>query len=95
MLALLLWLPAFALRAQERAQEFHIAAADAASALTEFSTQSGTQVLFDFNLVQGLRTAELDGLHTSREALRQLLAGTGLTFREVNENTVSVVRELP
>jgi iron complex outermembrane receptor protein len=94
-LALLLLLPAFAARAQERLLEFHIAATDAASALTEFSAQSGTQVLFDFDAVQRVRTRRLEGQHTIRDALGLLLAGTGLTFRTVNENTVSVVREVP
>src|SRR5438105_6741802 len=91
----ILFLPAFRVRAQERALEFHIPAMDAASALTEFSTQSGTQMLFDFNVVQGARTARLEGRHTIRDALGILLAGSGLTFRAVNEITVSVVRDTP
>ncbi len=91
----MLLLPALAVRAQDRGVEFRIPATDAASALTEFSTQSGMQVLFDFDVVQGLRTAQLDGRHPIRDALKKLLAGTGLTFREVNENTVSVVRDAP
>jgi iron complex outermembrane receptor protein len=92
MLVMLL-LPAIAARAQESAFAFNIPAMDAAGALTEFSMQSGLQVLFDYEAVQGIRSASIAGRHGVHEALRQLLAGTGLTFREVNENTVSVVRD--
>jgi iron complex outermembrane receptor protein len=91
----MLLLPAFAARAQETAFSFNIPSTDAAGALTEFSTQSGLQVLFDYEAVQGVRTVAISGRHDVHEALRQLLAGTGLTFREVNENTVSIVRAAP
>ena len=91
-LVTLLLLPALAARAQETAFAFNIPEMDAAGALTEFSMQSGLQVLFDYQAVQDVRTASIAGRHGVHEALRQLLAGTGLTFREVNENTVSVVR---
>jgi iron complex outermembrane receptor protein len=85
--------PAFSARLPQRAVEFRIAAMDASRALAEFGTQSGIQVLFDFELVQGVRMAEVRGRHDIRAALKQLLAGTGLTFRVVNSNTVSVVRQ--
>ena len=90
-----LWLPALAARAQESAFAFNIPAMDAASALTEFSMQSGLQVLFDYEVVRGVRSVPISGRHGPHEALRQMLAGTGLTFREVNENTVGVVRDVP
>jgi iron complex outermembrane receptor protein len=91
-----MWLlPAFAAGAQDRVLEFHIPVSDAASALTTFSTQSGMQVLFDFDVVQGVRTPALEGRHAIHDALQELLVGTGLTFRAVNANTVSVVRDAP
>ncbi|HKU89525.1 MAG TPA: STN domain-containing protein, partial [Steroidobacteraceae bacterium] len=73
-----LLLPALGARAQESAFAFNIPSMDAASALTEFSMQSGLQVLFDYELVQGVRSAPIVGRHGTHEALRQLLAGTGL-----------------
>ena len=72
LLAVLLWSPAVAVRAQESAFSFNIPATDAASALTEFSMQSGLQVLFDYEAVQGVHTAPIAGRHGTYEALRQL-----------------------
>jgi hypothetical protein len=68
LLALLL-VHAVAVRAQESAFSFNIPASDAASALTEFSMQSGLQVLFDYEAVQGVaHRGRLRGRHGTFEA---------------------------
>jgi iron complex outermembrane recepter protein len=92
-LLVLLVFPAFGARAQDAVFVFRIPAQDAAGALTEFSAQSRLQVLFDYDVVQGIRTRELGGTWSVDHALRRLLSGTGLTFRKVNARTVSVVRD--
>jgi iron complex outermembrane receptor protein len=51
-----------------------------ASALVLFGQQSGRQVTADANLVRGLATQGVQGNFGVEEALRQLLAGTGLIF---------------
>ena len=76
-------------RAAER-QVFHIEQGDASVTLNEFSRQSTVQLLFDFNLVQGRQTNALDGEFEIAEALRQMLADTGLVFDFVNDRTLAV-----
>jgi iron complex outermembrane receptor protein len=92
-LVLLLALPALSARAQDTTFAFQISAQDAASALTEFGTQSQMQVLFVYEAVEGIRTPPLAGRMTVDQALRQLLSGSGLGFRRVNDRTISVVRD--
>src|SRR5579872_6032813 len=79
-------------RAAER-QVFHIEQGDAAVTLNEFSRQSAVQLLFDFNMVQGRETNAIDGEFEITEALRQLLANTGLVFDFVNDRTLAVTLE--
>jgi iron complex outermembrane recepter protein len=88
-------LPVAAAYAQSGTHEFKIAAQDAVGALTQFGEQSKLQVLFDYEALQGVRTAQLHGRLRSTEALRRLLKGTGLTYHVVNARTISIVRELP
>ncbi|HET9863137.1 MAG TPA: STN domain-containing protein, partial [Steroidobacteraceae bacterium] len=87
-----LLLHALVARAQDGAVDFHIAAQEAGGALTEFSAQSGLQVLFDYAAVEGIRTRALEGRMSAAAALRKLLEGTGLTSRAVNARTVSILR---
>jgi len=70
---------------------FDIQAGDASVTLYQFSQQAGLQLGFDFPLVRGRKTQAVKGTYEPREALRQLLANTGLTFEFVNERTLAVV----
>jgi len=63
-----------------------------ATALQAFSEQSGLQVGFESKLAQGLHTQGSKGMQTPSQALASLLAGTGLEYRFINDQTV-VVRE--
>jgi outer membrane receptor protein involved in Fe transport len=63
-----------------------------ATALQAFSEQSGLQVGFESQLAQGLQSQGTHGAKTASEALGALLAGTGLEYRFINEQTV-VIRE--
>jgi iron complex outermembrane recepter protein len=73
--------------------EFHVAAGDATSTLTEFSRQAHLQLLFDYNVVKGHLTQPLEGRFTPPEALRHLLADTDLEFDFVNERTLAVMQK--
>jgi iron complex outermembrane receptor protein len=73
--------------------EFRISAQDATSALDEFGTQAGRQLLFDYDAVQGVRTQAVSGVMPIEQALARMLRGTGLTFEVVNDRTISIVRE--
>ena len=70
--------------------EFHIGAGEATVTLNEFSRQANLQLLFDFRIVQGRRTQAVDGNFEPQDALRHMLADTGLDFAFVNTRTLAV-----
>jgi iron complex outermembrane recepter protein len=73
-------------------REFHIQAQDAVSGLADFGEQSGQQLLFDFDAVQGRRTNAIAGSLRATEALAHLLEGSGLSYDVINPRTISVRR---
>lgn len=75
-------------------RDFHIEEQDAASGLADFSEQSGQQLLFDYDAVQGTRTRAIVGPHTVLQALDRMLEGSGLAFDVINPRTISVRRAI-
>jgi iron complex outermembrane receptor protein len=69
---------------------FEIAAGSAPSTLKQFATQAHVQLLFDYKAVQALKTPAVHGQLEPTEALKILLQGSGLTFRQVNDHTFAV-----
>ena len=69
----------------------HIAAQGLGPALKQLAQSRGLQVLYLSNTVRDIRTHGANGDITANEALEQLLSGTGLTYRYLDENTVTVV----
>lgn len=65
--------------AQEQRQEFRIEAQPLGEALKSASRQSGREILFSADMVEGRRAPRLAGIFTAEEAVRALLAGTGFT----------------
>lgn len=76
---------------------FHIDAGDASVTLTQFSRQSDLQLLFDYNVVLGIRTDALNGEWEPSNALKEMLKGTQpqLVFEFVNGYTVMVTPKTP
>ena len=74
----------------EESRKFDIPAADASTALLEFSQQADRQVLFDYAVLRNRRTRSVEGTLPPSEALRSMLKGTGLVADNVNEMTVAV-----
>lgn len=75
---------AIALIAPAHAQEvraFQIPPQSLAGALNDFGRQSGRDILFSSEVVEGRRSAGLQGRHTPERALELLLNGSGLKFR--------------
>jgi iron complex outermembrane receptor protein len=62
-------------------QQFDIPAQDLGGALRAFARASGVQVIFDGKAVRGKRSEALRSRAGAEEALRELLRGTGLTYR--------------
>ena len=70
--------------------DFDIPPQPLASGLTLFGRQSGIQFAADTEFVSGLRTPGLKGRYTADQALRQLLAGTGLTYEFTNPGSITI-----
>ena len=69
----------------------NIPAQDLESALRLLAKERDLQVIYRSELVGRLRTAGAAGNLTALEALNRLLNGTGLTFRHLNDQTVTIV----
>src|SRR5882724_11296601 len=69
----------------------HIAAQGLGPALKQLAQSRGLQVLYLSKTVRDVRTNGASGDITADEALEQLLTGTGLTYRYLDQNTVTVI----
>jgi iron complex outermembrane receptor protein len=76
-------------------RNFQLGAGDASLMLNEFSRQSDLQVLFDFNLLRGMKTHAVSGDMESSTALNAMLKGTNFTFDFVNDRTLAVTPKKP
>jgi outer membrane receptor protein involved in Fe transport len=77
---------------QSQARTYHIAAQALGPALQEFAAQAGLQLLFSESDVAGLRTEGLQGSFATDQALKRLLAGTGLVFEYPKPDAVIIRR---
>src|SRR5580700_1206401 len=57
-------------------RHFELEAGDASVMLNEFSRQSDLQVLFDFNILRGMKTRAVSGDFDPSAALKSMLKGT-------------------
>lgn len=76
----------------ERKVEFNIPAQSLSAALIQFSHQAKIQVIASDN-IGSLTTQGVTGLHTIREALKQLLAAAGFGYRVVGDSSITIVRD--
>jgi len=76
--------------AQGVTRQFDIPAQDMQSALNEFARQSDRQILFSTAVSASKRTAGVKGELEPEAALKQLLKGTGLTFRVTADEAILV-----
>src|SRR5690349_20487541 len=60
-------------------------------ALKQLSDQRHFQIVFLTDTVGKLETSGAKGNLTTDEALRQILAGTGLTYKYIDQKTITVV----
>ncbi|MBS0418021.1 MAG: TonB-dependent receptor [Proteobacteria bacterium] len=68
----------------------HVDGGDATLTLNEFSRQTGLQLLFDYNVLRGLRTHSVAGELDPCGALTAMVNGTNLVFDFVNPRTLAV-----
>ena len=81
--AIAIQVPAAQAQAQPIQQSYNIAAQDLGAALQRYSQISGREVIASTSLVEGKRSARVQGRLTADTALSRLLAGTGLNVELV------------
>lgn len=69
-----------ALLAADPKKNFDVPAGDAVTTLKRAAQQAGREIVYPADLVQGVKTAPVQGELTAREALERMLAGTGLVL---------------
>lgn len=79
----------------EAKQKFDLQAGAVEPVLKAFSAQSGRQVIVPTELVNGLRTTDVKGDFTPREALNKLLTGTGLVVAEDEKTGAFAIKRAP
>lgn len=77
--------------AQDEQVRFEIAAQPLASALDAYSAATGLEVFYDGALVAGQRSRAIHGVLEPKAALRELLAGSGLTARSTGMRSFTLV----
>lgn len=80
--------------AQTEQARFNIPPQPLSAALVQFSQTTNLDLSFDAALTQGLHTQGISGVHTPEQALQQMLAGTGLTYRFTSTKTVTLERQV-
>lgn len=79
--------------AQDRTYEFNFAAKPLGEALKEYARTTGRQLLFTPDLVGDRMAPALKGERGSNEALSELLAGSGLTWKVAPGGAIMIVAE--
>ena len=82
--------PPLAAAREAAAQVFEIPAQPLSSALLTFAEQTGLEVLIDARIAAGKTSPALRGNYTPEQALRHLLAGSGLRYRFTSSNAVTL-----
>jgi outer membrane receptor for ferric coprogen and ferric-rhodotorulic acid len=78
--------------ALEAARDFHIGAGPLAQALNRFAEQSDTVLVYDASLTTGLQAPAVDGHLATADALKRLLANSGLDYRLGDDGSVRLQR---
>src|SRR5438477_11943173 len=60
------------------------------TALQEFATQSGVQIIFFAKVTDGIEAPSLRGKFTAADAMKRLLDHSDLTFQQLNSKTIEV-----
>lgn len=69
----------------------HVAAQGLGPALELLAREHGFQVLYRTEIVRGVRAHPLDGDLSTDQALRELLSGTGLSYRYLGARAITIV----
>jgi iron complex outermembrane receptor protein len=94
-LALLMAAAAVAVHADAATMHFDIKAQPLSEALMAFGAQTGAIVMASSEITTGKVSKPVTGQLTRREALTQMLQGTGLSFETNANGTILIVRAPP
>jgi hypothetical protein len=83
------------LRAKASKKNFDIPAGDALTALKRFFAQSGEQLIYKTESLDGIRTEAVRGSFTAREALERMLRRTALSVAQDQKNGVLAIVPAP
>jgi iron complex outermembrane receptor protein len=83
---------AFCLSAQAQTRDINIAGGDLKTALDAWAAQSGVQVLYSVNDIQGVSTKGVRGALTPDAALAALLANSGLQVKHDGASAIVIFR---
>ena len=75
----------------QAATDFTVPAEPLADALRAIASQTNTNILFDRSVVEPYAAPGIRARLTLEEALKQVLRGTGLTYRSADERTVIIM----
>ncbi len=76
--------------ANDTSKHYNIAAQSLNNALMRFAAESNLELIFNADMVRGLNTKRLAGNMTPAQALTLLLQDSGVTYRFVDEHTVTL-----
>ncbi|QIB36270.1 TonB-dependent receptor [Ancylobacter pratisalsi] len=76
--------------AATQATIYAIPAGPVSTALASFGATSGVQIVYDSATARGLRSPGVTGSRTTEQALKDLLAGTGLNWRFTSPRSVTI-----
>jgi hypothetical protein len=79
-------------QAAQAEMAFNIPASDLATALDEVGRQAKIEISFPYAPIAGRRTAPLNDTLTPIEAVRRLIAGSGLIVRDANAGHIQLVQ---
>ena len=78
-------------RAKAAKKNFDIPAGEALAALKRFLVQSGEQLIYKAESLQGIRTEAVQGSFTAREALERMLSRTALSVAQDEKTGVLAI----
>lgn len=78
--------------AEQELHDFDLPAQSLNNALLEFAAEAKLELIFGAELVRGLQAAKLQGRMTGEQALTLLLQRSGLSYRFIDQDTVTLVK---
>jgi len=82
-------------RGREETKRFDISAGDAFTTLRHFSVQSGEQLIYQADSLEGVRTDAVRGRYTAREALGRMLIRTALAVTQDSRTGTLAITRIP